>query len=300
LVDAYRVACTRRDDISADKLAAVEQALSLLCARGRAAHTALIVDDPEFAAHLGRCGADVEGVTVGTDLYAEDLYLCCAVLRGDPNAVRRLRGDHRGALVNHLHSIDASPTFIEEVEQDLWDAVVIGSADTPPKLASYSGKGPLSGWLGVVAQRIALSLLRHEAAEQRARTGNAVEVRQASADPELAFVKDSLRVPFQRAIADALRVLDDRQRLVYSLHVVDGLTVERIAQMYGVVRSTVTRWLASAREAVIDEAKRTLRDDLKLPAGEFESLARLLASQLDLNISQIFATSPDAARRTSR
>jgi len=70
--------------------------------------------------------------------------------------------------------------------------------------------------------------------------------------------------------------------------------------MYGVVRSTATRWLASAREAVIDEAKRILRDDLKLPAGEFESIARLLASQLDLNISHIFATSTDAARRTSR
>ena len=115
-------------------------------------------------------------------------------------------------------------------------------------------------------------------------------------DPELAFVKDSLRESFQRAITNAMSILDDRQRLVYSLHVVDGLTADRIAQMYGVVRSTVTRWLASSREAIITEAKRILRDELQVSAQEFESLARLLASQLDLSVSYIF-TARDANSR---
>jgi hypothetical protein len=51
----------------------------------------------------------------------------------------------------------------------------------------------------------------------------------------------------------------------------------------------VTRWIASSREAIIAEAKRILRDELQVSAQEFDSLARLLASQLDLNVSQIFA-----------
>ena len=272
--------------MATEALAPLERALSSLCARGRAAHPTLNVTDEVFVAHLARCAADVEAVVAGADIHAEDLFLSCAALAGDKHAVRKLRGDHSRGLVNHLHSLDSSPTFVEEVEQNLWDAVLIGSAGTP-KLATYSGKGPLAGWLGVVTQRTALSLLRHEAAERRARAGAGAVVREASADPELAFVKDSLRESFQRAVVQAMLILDDRQRLVYSLHVVDGLTADRIAQMYGVVRSTVTRWLASSREAIITEAKRILRDELQVSAQEFESLARLLASQLDLSVSYI-------------
>jgi RNA polymerase sigma-70 factor (ECF subfamily) len=290
LVDAYlaaRGAEGRPQEMAAEAVAPVERALSSLYARGRDAHPTLNVTDEVFVTHLGRCAADVDAVVAGAHIHAEDLFLCCAALLGDNHAVGKLRDDHRRGLVNHLHSLDSSPTFAEEVEQNLWDAVLIGSAGAP-KLASYSGKGPLAGWLGVVTQRTALSLLRHEAAERRARAGAGAVVREASADPELAFVKDSLRESFQRAVTQAMLVLDDRQRLVYSLHVVDGLTADRIAQLYGVVRSTVTRWLASSREAIITEAKRILRDELQVSAQEFESLARLLASQLDLSVSYIF------------
>ena len=266
----------------------MERALSSLYIRGRAAHPTLEVEDRLFMAHLGRCGADVDDIVAGAQIHAEDVFLCCAALSGDDNAVHKLRNEHRSALVHLLHSIDTSPAFIEDVEQSLWDTLLLGSASIP-KLALYSGKGPLAGWLAVVTQRTALSLLRHEAAEYRARAGASAVIREASSDPELAFVKDTLRDSFQQAIIAAMAILDDRQRLIYSLHVVDGLTAERIAQMYGVVRSTVTRWIASSREAIIAEAKRILRDQLQVSAQEFDSLARLLASQLDLNVSQIFS-----------
>ena len=75
--------------------------------------------------------------------------------------------------------------------------------------------------------------------------------------------------------------------MVYRLYVVDGLTVERIARTYGVVRSTVTRWLTEARVAVVRDIKRQLRQEMRLPPDEFESLARLVASQLDLSVSGI-------------
>ena len=78
--------------------------------------------------------------------------------------------------------------------------------------------------------------------------------------------------------------------MIYRLHVLDGMTVEHIGKMYGVVRSTVNRWLASARETIVEKAKRRLRDEMQIPAEEFESLSRLLTSQLDLRVSQIFAS----------
>jgi len=285
---AYAVSASTRT-APAD-LERVEQTLAALCARGHAAHPDVAVDDVVFAAHLGRCGAAVEGMTP-TDIHAEDLYLCCAGLLGDETAVRQLRGRHRPVLAGYLRPIDASPSFLEEVEQRLWDAALIGSVNVSPKLASYSGRGPLAAWLGVAAQRIALMLRRGEAAEKRALDKIAAQARLVTSDPELAFVKEHLRAPFQRAIVEALKTLDDRQRMIYSLHVADGLTFERIAATYHVSHSTVSRWMAAAREAIVDEARRLLRDEMQLPAEEFDSLARLLASQLDLSVSAVLGKS---------
>lgn len=265
---------------------AIDAALAALCGRGRAMHPQLAVDDLVFAAHLGRCGAEV-----GADTHAEDLYLCCAALLGDEAAVRMLRENHRAVLAGYLRPLDPSSDLLDEVEQRLWDTALLGSNGAPAKLASYSGRGPLAAWLGVAGQRIALMMRRSEAAAKRALDNVALQSDRALADPELAFLKENLRAPFQRAIIDALKTLDDRQRMIYSLHVLDGLTVERIGAMYGVSHSTVSRWMASARAAVLAEARRLLRDEMDIPADEFDSLARLLSSQLDLSVSAVFGKS---------
>jgi RNA polymerase sigma-70 factor (ECF subfamily) len=294
LVEAYleaRGPATPKGTGAGDR-GALDEVLAALHGRGRAAHPQLAVDDRMFAAHLGRCGAQVDVDGKGAaDLHAEDLYICCAALLGDETAVRALREHHRPVLAGYLRPLDASPDLLDEVEQRLWDSALIGSSGAPAKLGSYAGRGPLGAWLGVAAQRIALMMRRSDAAQKRALDNIARETDRASADPELAFVKEHLREPFQRAIVDALKTLDDRQRMIYSLHVVDGLTVERIGAMYGVSHSTVSRWMASARAAVMAEAQRQLRDVMQIAPEEFDSLARLLSSQLDLSVSLVLGNS---------
>jgi RNA polymerase sigma-70 factor (ECF subfamily) len=292
LVDAYLRAA---DANSARAAAAVdlerlERTLAALYTRGRAAYADVAVEDVVFAAHLRRCGAAVEALGAD-DIQAEDLYLCCAGLLGDQTAIRILRQRNRSALSGYLRPIDGSPTFLDEVEQRLWDAALVGSVDAPPKLASYAGRGPLGVWVGVAAQRIGLMIRRSEAAEKRVLDNIAVQANFVSGDPELAFVKEHLREPFQHAIVKALAALQDRQRMIYTLHVVDGLTMERIAAMYSVSHSTVSRWMVGVREAVIATARRTLRDEMHVTGEEFESLARLLTSQLDLSVSGVFRNS---------
>jgi len=93
-------------------------------------------------------------------------------------------------------------------------------------------------------------------------------------------------------IREALRVLDDRERMIFRLYVVDGLSVERIAKVYGVSQSTVSRWVAKARDGVTAEARRLLRERLLLSEAEFESVAGLMISQLDLSVSRILAAAP--------
>ena len=267
-------------------IAAIEERLADFFARGRAAHPKLAVEDVAFAAHLGRVGAVVDGPRTA-ETQAADLFLCCAALQGDDLAVRILRDRHHGVIASYIGPIDSSPSFFDEVEQRLWDSALIGSADRAPKLLSYVGRGPLGAWIGVAAQRIALMMRRSEAAEQRAFETVAREARSALEDPELAFIKETLREPFERALVGALASLDDRQRMIYRLHVVDGLTVDRIGAMYGVSHSTISRWLAGARTAIVAEARRLLQEEAHVSPEEFDSLARLLASGLDLSASLV-------------
>jgi RNA polymerase sigma-70 factor (ECF subfamily) len=287
LVDAFRAARgTALASDSADPRP-LELLLRVLYARGRAAHPEVVLDEVAFAAHLGACGAPVESLETGGDLHAEDLYLCCAALRGDAAVVRQLRQANRPVLAGYLRHIDGAPAFVDEVEQRLWDAALVPKDGATVKLLSYAGKGPLAGWLGITAQRIALSLRRHEAAEERAADRLEAEVDHVAGDPELAFVKGQLRDQFRRAVSEALAALPDHERMIYRLHVVDGLTFERIGKMYGIAHSTVSRRMASARDQIIDEAKRLLRDEMGVAPAEYESLERLLVSQLDLSVSRL-------------
>jgi hypothetical protein len=52
-------------------------------------------------------------------------------------------------------------------------------------------------------------------------------------------------------------------------------------------RPSLSGWLALAREAVIAEARRVLRDDMHLSPEEFDSVAGLVVSRLDLSVSRI-------------
>ena len=169
---------------------------------------------------------------------------------------------------------------------------LVGSVDAPPKLASYAGKGPLAGWLGVAAQRIALMIERHEGGGKRA--ADAAGPRRGWSPPirSWPFIKGHLRARSSAPSARRCCRSDDRERMVYRMHIIDGLTVERIAKTYGVSHSTVSRWMAAARAGIVAEAQRLLRDEMQASPGDYESMSRLLVSQLDLSVSRLLGKLP--------
>src|SRR5438477_1468472 len=100
---------------------------------GRAAHPEIELDQPAFAAHLARCGATVTAAA-GT-LHVDDLFLACAAVGGNGAAVEKLRAACGPSLARYLRALDAAPPFADEVEQRLWETMLVGSAGAPPRLA---------------------------------------------------------------------------------------------------------------------------------------------------------------------
>ena len=74
------------------------------------------------------------------------------------------------------------------------------------------------------------------------------------------------------------------------LHLVNGVTVDKIGKMFNVSQATASRWLAAAREIVLDDVQATLGERLGATPDELASLAGLVASRLDLSLSLLLKT----------
>jgi transposase len=74
------------------------------------------------------------------------------------------------------------------------------------------------------------------------------------------------------------------------MHLVNGLSVEAIGKMFGVTQPTASRWLARARETLLDDIKAALATRLGVSSEELASLAGLVASGFDMSLSQALKT----------
>jgi RNA polymerase sigma-70 factor (ECF subfamily) len=266
----------------------LEARLGTLLARGRSAHPDLALDGLAFIRQLARCAAAAGTNAALETLNVEDLYLACACAARAAGAAARFEERCGPRLTAALAATVKSPDLRAEARQRVLDRLLVGTIDVPAKISTYAGQGPLDSWAAVAAQRLLANLLRSDATEQRAREGAAVEAALGGVvAPEVAFAKRRYRAEFERAMADALLVLDERDRLLLRLQLVSQVSVEAIGKMYGVAQATASRWLASARDRVQMEVIRLLRERLGASPDEIASLVGVVASQLDLSMSRL-------------
>lgn len=269
--------------------AELEAQLAGLCQRARSAWSELRLDEQRFVAYVAAHCSRQESVELDLgEVHTDDLYLACACLDRIPGAIERFEQRHLAGIADLVRAIDPSPAFIEEVKQLMREKLFIGGANTPPKIDSYSGRGPLAGWVAIVAQRVALSLRRSLKTEPQASLEpSLVEALPARGDPELDYLQARYRVVFRDALAHAISTLTDRQRMLLRLHVIDRMSHEEIAAVYSVSQSTVTRWIAAAREAILRATQDSLRAHLDADTAEFHSLLAVVQSHLDLSIARL-------------
>jgi RNA polymerase sigma-70 factor (ECF subfamily) len=218
------------------------------------------------------------------------MYLTAACLGNVPGAVDTFAQRHgptiRAVVTRLLGGADA-----RDVEQRLFDKLVVGTAEVRPRLVTYVGRAPLDRWLGVTARREAISWLRENRAVAQAHADAAAEPGpNIEIHPELAFLRDRYREEFERALKDALTRVTERERIILRMHLVNGLSIEKVGKMLGVSQSTVSRWLASARETLHGDIKTNLGNRLGVTSAQLASLARLVASHLELGLSQALET----------
>lgn len=267
----------------------LDERLSRLWSDGSGAWPELIVSAPRFVVHVAERLAPDAGLGEAlAKVHAADLYLACACAHGVRGAVALFERRYADVIAKALRRIDSSATFIDEARQVLLQRVFVADGGAPARIATYSGRGPLASWIAVAAQRTGLNLLRGEEPCDRSGDGAIYTDLPAGLDPELDYLRARYRREFREAFQDAIAALSERERMILRLHFVSGLPHDRIAVLYKVNQSTVTRWIAKARATILSEVQRHLRERLNMGASELRSIAALVASQLDLSLARWF------------
>jgi len=220
-----------------------------------------------------------------------DLYLACACALGVPAALAAFEREYLAGLRTFVRDIDSTPTRLDELRQLLRERLLVSSDGRPARISRYGGRGSLKAWVQVAAQRLALSSLRGRTPETLVADA-ALADQLGGPDAELGALRRRYADAFGRALRTALDGATARERLLLRLHLVEGMSLTRIAAAYAVSQSTVSRWLQSARDDIRDRLQRELEQTLRLNSQELASMARLVQSQLDISLATLLAAEP--------
>lgn len=267
---------------------ALERALEGVLQRARQEQPEVAVPDADFARHLaGRLEPGEDLVAALEALHAGDAYLACACARRDAAALSGFDRRFRRVVAEAVaRMVNRDPDFVEDVRQALREKLFVGVRGTPPKILDYSGAGPLDSWLRSAAVRTALNLREGARREEPLDDVLADRLPESSDDPEIKALKDRCRRELKGAFQAALGQLSAQERDVLRLNLVEGQSIDRIAERFSTHRSTAARWLAQAKQRVTEITRDELVARLDWNDRELRSVVRLVRSQLDLSIQR--------------
>ena len=265
---------------------ALERLLASALETARAAWPDVQVDDKTVLGYVAARlpeAADEPAAQVAS-MHVSDLYLACACARGDTRALKAFEVHFLPEVASFVAQIDRSPSFADEVRQQLREKLFVSAKGETPKIADFSGRGPLGGWIRVSAVRTALNLRRGKKENADANDELGPAMASPTPDPELDYLKLRYGRELREALQTTLGQLPADERAVLRMHYIDGLNIDEVGTAYRVHRSTVARWLAASREKILEETKRSLSERLQIDRGEVESMIGLVQSQLDVSI----------------
>ncbi len=217
-----------------------------------------------------------------------ELVLARACADGDARALSLFEARYMGVVAPALAHMKLDAATVGDVAQQVRDKLLVAPAGGEARIVQYAGAGRLRGLVKVTAVRTAISVVRKtkggSGADELDRLADPVD------DPELHFLKAHYRDAFRRAFARAVGQLDSRSRNILRMHLLGGMTLEQVANVYGINRSTVVRSLQKIRKTLYAATRDGLREEVAVPRAEFESVVALIRSRFEISLGQLLET----------
>jgi RNA polymerase sigma-70 factor (ECF subfamily) len=194
-------------------------------------------------------------------LHADDLCLIVACEGGDQQAWSDLVAQFGATVRSAARSASSNEDAAEDLAQSIWAELhglrVRDDGRPSGKLAYYSGRGSLGGWLRAVVGQLAIDQHRKSSrlvqtefdtdfdrlARESHQGEESFSATNAATDPESALADQRAAGDVEAALAQALGELAPEDRLLVKLYYFDGLRLREAGAVLGVHEATASRRL---------------------------------------------------------
>jgi RNA polymerase sigma-70 factor (ECF subfamily) len=226
-----------------ERQAELQPAFDEFYARSRSAEFGITPEDfrAMIEAVAGKHGSGVALPEFCGNLRLEDLALARACAAGSERAWEFFMSRFREKLYDVARQITREDSLGRELADSVY-AELYGTrtreGERVSKLASYSGRGSLDGWLRTVLAQEYVNTYRKQRRLVSLDEESEEGVQYAAANVEPAPAADPM---LERATHDALRGLEAEERFVLASYFLDGRTLAEIARSLSVHESTISR-----------------------------------------------------------
>jgi len=195
------------------------------------------------------------------EMQADDLCLIIACERGDEDAwhdlVERFTATVRSAARSASSNEDAAEDLAQSIWAELYGLRVRDDGRRASKLAYYSGRGSLAGWLRAVVAQLAVDTFRKQSKfvqteedadlDRLARDAQLTEASSFAAasvpTPEQSLSNRFAQTDLQDALSKSMQQLAAEDRLLVKLYYFDNLRLREAGAVLGVHEATASRRL---------------------------------------------------------
>ena len=256
-------------------------------------------DDPQAT-------VDVVGEFIDK-LQADDLCLIVACEQGNQTAWSDLVERFSATVRSAARSASSNEEGAEDLAQSIWAELhglrVREDGKPAGKLAYYSGRGSLAGWLRAVVAQLAIDQHRkqsrlvqtEEDADfdriiQHGQDDNTWSGHGGVQNPEVEISSKLAGAQMQKALAQSVKQLSAEDRLLVKLYYFDGLRLREAGAVLGVHEATASRRLARVHGELRRQVERILVENEGWTKSETERAFSELALNFEADIEPLLAT----------
>ena len=240
------------------------------------------------------------------DMQADDLCLIIACESGDENAwtdlVERFTPTVRSAARSASSNEDAAEDLAQSIWAELYGLRTRKDGMPASKLAYYSGRGSLAGWLRAVVAQLAVDTFRKQSRlvqteedtdlDRLARDAQVVEGQAVLAgipNPEESMSNRFAQTDMQKALSESVQELPAEDRLLVKLYYFDNLRLREAGAVLGVHEATASRRLTRIQTDLRKRVTKILIDERGWTQSETEKSFAELAQHLDTDLEAVLS-----------
>jgi RNA polymerase sigma-70 factor (ECF subfamily) len=239
-------------------------------------------------------------------LRADDLCLIIACEKGDETAWGDLVLNFDSSVKSAAYKFAKNKEDAEDLAGSIWAELhglrVDKEGKKKSKLAYYSGKGSLAGWLRAVTNQLAIDQFRkmkrivqteddrefENLAQESSENTDYKTVVSKTENPEDIYSETEANKDVVAALQAAIADLDDEDRLMIKLYYFEDLKLKDIAATFGFHEATASRKLVRIQNAIRKSVEKTLKEKHGWNETEVKKYLSETAEKLGINLEKMF------------